>query len=110
MPKMGLKDKVAIVTGAGSRGDGIGNGRAAAILLAREGAKVALLDAMKEWAEATKAMIDAEGGTSMIVVADVARSGFERGFRQGDARRLGPARHSCQQRRHRWAHRQCGRC
>jgi NAD(P)-dependent dehydrogenase (short-subunit alcohol dehydrogenase family) len=72
MPQTGLKDKVAIVTGAGSRGDGIGNGRAAAILLAREGAKVALLDAMKEWAEATKAMIDAEGGTSMIVVADVA--------------------------------------
>jgi NAD(P)-dependent dehydrogenase (short-subunit alcohol dehydrogenase family) len=72
MPKMGLKDKVAIVTGAGSRGDGIGNGRAAAILLAREGAKVALLDAMKEWAEATKAMIDAEGGTSMIVVGNVA--------------------------------------
>lgn len=72
MPQMGLKDKVAIVTGAGSRGDGIGNGRAAAILLAREGAKVALLDAMKEWAEATKAMIDADGGTSMVVVADVA--------------------------------------
>jgi NAD(P)-dependent dehydrogenase (short-subunit alcohol dehydrogenase family) len=72
MPQMGLKDKVAIVTGAGSRGDGIGNGRAAAILLAREGAKVALLDAMKEWAEATKAMIDAEGGTSMVVVANAA--------------------------------------
>jgi NAD(P)-dependent dehydrogenase (short-subunit alcohol dehydrogenase family) len=72
MPQMGLKGKVAIVTGAGSRGDGIGNGRAAAILLAREGAKVALLDAMKEWAEATKAMIDTEGGTSMVVVADVA--------------------------------------
>lgn len=70
MPQMGLKDKVAIVTAAGSRGDGIGNGRAAAILLAREGVKVALLDAMKEWAEATKAMIDAEGGRSMVVVAD----------------------------------------
>ena len=72
MPQMGLKHKIAIVTGAGSRGDGIGNGRAAGILLAREGAKVALLDAMKGWAEATKAMIDAEGGTSMVVVADVA--------------------------------------
>jgi hypothetical protein len=70
MPQMGLKDKVAIVTGAGSRDDG--NGRAAAILLAREGAKVALLDAMKEWAEATKAMIDAEGGTSMVAAADAA--------------------------------------
>lgn len=72
MPEMGLEGKVAIVTGAGSRGEGIGNGRAAAILLAREGAKVALLDATREWAEATKAMIDKEGGTSMVVVADVA--------------------------------------
>lgn len=72
MPDSGLKDKVAIVTGAGSRGDGIGNGRAAAILLAREGAKVALLDAEREWAETTKAMIDKEGGTSMVLVADVA--------------------------------------
>ncbi|MDX2158360.1 MAG: SDR family oxidoreductase [Hyphomicrobiaceae bacterium] len=71
MPEMGLKDKVAIVTGAGSRGDGIGNGRAAAILLAREGARVALLDATREWAEATKAMIDKEGGTSMVVACDV---------------------------------------
>jgi NAD(P)-dependent dehydrogenase (short-subunit alcohol dehydrogenase family) len=71
MPQMGLNGKVAIVTGAGSRGAGIGNGRAAAILLAREGAKVALLDATREWAEASKAMIDAEGGTSMVVVADV---------------------------------------
>jgi NAD(P)-dependent dehydrogenase (short-subunit alcohol dehydrogenase family) len=72
MAETGLEGKVAIVTGAGSRGDGIGNGRAAAILLARDGAKVALLDATRAWAETTKAMIDAEGGTSMVVVADVA--------------------------------------
>jgi len=72
MPEMGLEGKVAIVTGAGSRGDGIGNGRAAAILLAREGAKVALIDQTVAWAEATKAMIDKEGGTSMVVSADVA--------------------------------------
>ena len=52
MPHSGLKDKVAIVTGAGSRGDGIGNGRAAAVLLAREGAKVVLIDAAEEWAAA----------------------------------------------------------
>ncbi|MSP30514.1 MAG: glucose 1-dehydrogenase [Acetobacteraceae bacterium] len=71
MPEMGLKDKVAIVTGAGSRADGIGNGRAAAILLAREGAKVVLLDATPAWAEATKKMIDSEGGASMVVQADV---------------------------------------
>ena len=71
MPKMGLDGKVAIVTGAGSRADGIGNGRAAAILLAREGVKVGLLDASKDWAETTKTMIDDEGGTSMVIVADV---------------------------------------
>jgi NAD(P)-dependent dehydrogenase (short-subunit alcohol dehydrogenase family) len=71
MPEMGLHGKVAIVTGAGSRGDGIGNGRAAAILLAREGAKVALVDTTAAWAEATKAMIDKEGGTSLVVTGDV---------------------------------------
>ncbi len=74
MPETGLAGKVAIVTGAGSRADGIGNGRAAAILLAREGAMVALLDATPKWAEATKAMIDADGGTSMVVSADVTKS------------------------------------
>ena len=72
MPQMGLTGKVAIVTGAGSRvADGIGNGRAAAILLAREGVKVALLDATSKAAEATKAMIDQEGHTSLVVEADV---------------------------------------
>ncbi|MFM9940001.1 MAG: SDR family NAD(P)-dependent oxidoreductase [Hyphomicrobiaceae bacterium] len=71
MPQMGLTGKVAIVTGAGSRADGIGNGRAAAILLAREGVKVALLDAVTKNAEATKAMIDTEGFTSMVIDADV---------------------------------------
>jgi NAD(P)-dependent dehydrogenase (short-subunit alcohol dehydrogenase family) len=71
MADTGLAGKVAIVTGAGSRADGIGNGRAAAIVLAREGAKVALIDAVTKNAEATKAMIDKEGGTSMVVEADV---------------------------------------
>ena len=72
MPDMGLNGKVAIVTGAGSRADGIGNGRAAAILMAREGVKVALIDAVPANAEATKAMIDKEGNTSMVVACDVA--------------------------------------
>ena len=71
MPQMELSGKVAIVTGAGSRADGIGNGRAAAILLAREGVKVALIDATTKNAEATKAMIDKEGGTAMVIAADV---------------------------------------
>ncbi|KAK5209490.1 hypothetical protein LTR41_005026 [Exophiala xenobiotica] len=64
--------EVAIVTGAGSRLAGeIGNGRATAILLARQGAKVALLDLNVEWAQETKRMIDAEGGTSEVVEVDV---------------------------------------
>ncbi|MEK7387296.1 MAG: 3-oxoacyl-ACP reductase, partial [candidate division NC10 bacterium] len=49
-----LKGKVAIVTGAGSRGPGLGNGKAACILFAREGARVlcaeGLLDTQEdEW-------------------------------------------------------------
>lgn len=66
-----LSGKVAIVTGAGSRADGIGNGRAAAILLARHGAKVTLLDQERPWVEVTARMIEAEGGESMVVEADV---------------------------------------
>ncbi|KAI1636232.1 NAD(P)-binding protein, partial [Biscogniauxia mediterranea] len=63
---------VAIVSGAGSRMAGeIGNGRATAILLARQGAKVALVDLKKEWAQETKRMIDEEGGISEVIEADV---------------------------------------
>lgn len=49
----------------------IGNGRAAAILLARHGAKVALIDFNVDWAKETKRMIDEEGGVSEIIQADV---------------------------------------
>src|SRR6476646_670828 len=62
-----LKGKVAIVTGAGSRAEGIGNGRATAVILARHGARVTLVDTVAQWADETKRLIDAEGG--------VARSG-----------------------------------
>ncbi|KAI5928193.1 hypothetical protein F4810DRAFT_698823 [Camillea tinctor] len=64
--------EVAIVSGAGSRMAGeIGNGRATAILLARQGAKVALVDLNTEWAQETKRMIDEEGGVSEVIEADV---------------------------------------
>lgn len=49
----------------------IGNGRATAILLARHGAKVALLDINTNWALETKRMIDLEGGISEVVQVDV---------------------------------------
>ena len=69
---LGLSGKVAIVTGGGAPDDGIGNGRAAAMLLARSGAKVLVVDIEREAAEQTVAMIAAEGGTALAHVADVA--------------------------------------
>jgi NAD(P)-dependent dehydrogenase (short-subunit alcohol dehydrogenase family) len=66
-----LHGKVAIVTGAGSRADGIGNGRATAILLARHGARVTLVDQNPAWVERTAAMIAEEGGEGLTVLADV---------------------------------------
>src|SRR3984957_8209684 len=66
-----LKGKTAIVTGAGSRGEGIGNGRATAVILARHGARVTLVDTTAQWAEETQRLIDAEGGTSQIIAGDV---------------------------------------
>jgi NAD(P)-dependent dehydrogenase (short-subunit alcohol dehydrogenase family) len=66
-----LDGKVAIVTGAGSRAEGIGNGRAAAVLFAREGAKVLLVDREPEVAEATLTMIEEDGGEAAVFQADV---------------------------------------
>lgn len=68
-----LKDKVAIVTGAGSSGEGIGNGRATAILFARERARVLLVDWKPEAAILTKHMIDEEKGESEVFEADVSK-------------------------------------
>ena len=67
----GLRDKVAIVTGGGAAGEGIGNGRAACILLARAGARVLVVDRDLALAERTEAMIAAEGGTAAAASYDV---------------------------------------
>jgi NAD(P)-dependent dehydrogenase (short-subunit alcohol dehydrogenase family) len=66
-----LKGKVAIVTGAGSSGELVGNGAATAILFAREGAKVLCADLVEEKAEATAAAIRKEGGIASPFRADV---------------------------------------
>jgi NAD(P)-dependent dehydrogenase (short-subunit alcohol dehydrogenase family) len=67
-----LAGRVAIVTGAGSRAPGgIGNGRATATVLAGEGARVALLDSVREWAEETLSMIQSGGGEADVIEADV---------------------------------------
>jgi NAD(P)-dependent dehydrogenase (short-subunit alcohol dehydrogenase family) len=55
-PSRGLKGKVAIITGAGCHGDGIGNGRAISIILADEGCNVVCLDLNLEWAQKTAQM------------------------------------------------------
>ena len=75
-----LGGKVAIITGAGSRGDGIGNGRAASVMLAEAGTSVVLVDIKEEWAQRTHEMIHEVGGTSIVIQADVTR--------QEDCRRI----------------------
>jgi len=57
-----LDGKVALVTGCGSIGPGWGNGKAIAVLLARQGASVFGVDLTLEAAEATRALIQEEGG------------------------------------------------
>lgn len=69
-----LERKVAIVTGAGSLGSGFGIGRAVACTLAREGARVVLVDREQERAEETRALIAAAGGTALACAADVTSS------------------------------------
>jgi NAD(P)-dependent dehydrogenase (short-subunit alcohol dehydrogenase family) len=84
-----LTGKVAIVTGAGSRAEGIGNGRATAVLFAREGARVLCVDREKDKAEATRAMIAAEGGEAAVLEADVTRSADCRAMVDEAVRRWG---------------------
>ena len=67
----GIAGKVAIVTGGGAKEDGVGNGRAACILLARSGVKVVVVDLDEALAEQTVQMIRDEGGEAMAYAADV---------------------------------------
>src|SRR2546430_1690952 len=67
----GLSGKVAIVTGAGAARSGIGNGRASAILLARAGARVLVVDRELDLAQQTVRMIVEEGGHAVAHAADV---------------------------------------
>lgn len=69
-----LKGKVAIVTGAGSIGPGWGNGKATAVLFAREGAKIFAVDINFDAAEETKGIIEKEGGRGEVYKADVSKS------------------------------------
>ena len=69
-----LRSKVAIVTGAGSSGPGWGNGKATAVLFAREGAKVFAVDVNPAAVEETGQIIEAEGGACTVHQTDVTRA------------------------------------
>ena len=97
-----LKNKVAIVVGAGcTPGETIGNGRATAILFAREGAAVLLVDRDRDSAAATKRAIDAEGGEASVLEADVTHADACQRVAEVCLGPLRPDRHPSQQRRHR---------
>ncbi len=65
-----LGGKVALVFGAGSSGPGWGNGKAAAVAYAREGAAVIAVDSRRDAAEETAGIIMDEGGTCTALAAD----------------------------------------
>lgn len=73
MSNQRLQGKTAIVTGAGTRGPMVGTGQATAILFARQGANVLLVDLERERAEETQATIAAEGGRASVFQADVSQ-------------------------------------
>ena len=80
---MRVQGKVALVAGAGMMGPPggkLGNGRAAAILLAKEGASVVAADKSREAAEATVAVIKENGGEAIAIQGDVSK--------ETDARRM----------------------
>ncbi|MCC7273374.1 MAG: SDR family oxidoreductase [Alphaproteobacteria bacterium] len=84
-----LAGKVALVTGAGSSGPGWGNGKASAVLFAREGAAVFAADVNAAAAEETRAIIAGEGGDATAHRADVADHGQVRDMVQACVARYG---------------------
>ena len=69
-----LEGKVAILFGAGSVGPGWGNGKATAVLFARNGAHVACVDVNREAAQETVGIIQGEGGAGSAFACDVTNS------------------------------------
>jgi len=90
----GLQNKVAIVSGAGGPigehpDDGITNGRAAAVLLARSGAKVCAVGRTPALIQHTVDLIEQEGGTAFAHVADVTKEDEARGVIEATLERYG---------------------
>jgi NAD(P)-dependent dehydrogenase (short-subunit alcohol dehydrogenase family) len=71
---MRLAEKIAVIVGAGQGpGEGLGNGRATALLFAREGAKVLAVDVDLKSAEETAAIVAEDGGACVPFQADVTK-------------------------------------
>ena len=70
-----LQDKIVLVMGAGARGQGWSNGKAASVLFAREGARVFAVDISADAAAETHYIIRSEGGEAESFVADATDSG-----------------------------------
>jgi NAD(P)-dependent dehydrogenase (short-subunit alcohol dehydrogenase family) len=66
-----LEGQVAVVTGAGSKGAGLGTGKAMAVLFAREGARVVLVDRNQDRLDEVRTWIEDEGGTAVSVTVDL---------------------------------------
>jgi len=66
-----LQDKTIVVVGAGTRGEGMGNGKATAIQFAREGARVLCVDSVESAAQSTVNSVRQEGGAAFPFAADV---------------------------------------
>src|SRR2546429_7389037 len=88
----GLQDKVAIVTGGGAAGDGIGNGRAAAILISRAGTRVIVVDRDVALAKRTVEMIEAGGGQGLAFHGHMTPAADRPGRGQGPKDPSGRAR------------------
>lgn len=69
-----LTGKVALVTGAGSRSEIIGNGQATALLFAQQGCKVVLVDSEEENLSRTLRKISDQGGEASFYVGDVSNA------------------------------------
>jgi NAD(P)-dependent dehydrogenase (short-subunit alcohol dehydrogenase family) len=66
-----MRNKVVLVLGAGSAGPGWGNGKAAAVLYAREGAKLVAVDVRESAAQETADIVATDGGEAIAFAGDV---------------------------------------
>ncbi|HEX8165594.1 MAG TPA: SDR family NAD(P)-dependent oxidoreductase [Beijerinckiaceae bacterium] len=86
---LSLKGKVAIVTGCGSSGPGWGNGKATAVLFARQGAQVVGTDVNEDAAAETRRLIEAEGGACRTARCDATSAEEVGAFVADTVRRFG---------------------